>query len=256
LLVTADDRTDDQTVPGASSPDWVVELQGVLLSTDSLDAFLDELATAAARAVPAAAACGVTLQPDGKARTVAASNALASQVDEIQYGVDDGPCLEAMRTGETIEVTDLGSEQRWPQFATAALAFEVRSVLSTPLRVDTTTVGALNLYATTAGAFDNGHRLTALRFAKYAAGAVGLALRLAEHVQMSADLRAALASRAIIDQAVGIVMVQQRCTADEAFAVLRRASQQRNIKIHAIAAGIIEGVTGRPPTAGRFTSRP
>jgi GAF domain-containing protein len=246
---------DDQTVPTGHDPQWVVELQGVLLTTDGLESFLDELASLTVRALPAAAACGVTLQPNGRARTVAANNVLATQVDEIQYGVDDGPCLDAMRTGSVNYVPDLGRETRWPQFCTAALGYGVRGVLSTPLRVLDRSVGALNLYSTTADAFDAPARAQASGFAGHASGAVALALRIARQVEISEDLRMALSTRAIIDQAVGIVMAQQRCTPDGAFAVLRRASQQRNVKVHAIAARIVEGISGRPPRPGQFTPR-
>jgi GAF domain-containing protein len=233
----------------------LAELQAVLLSTDSLDAFLRELAAVTVRVVPGAMACGVTLQPGGQPRTVAASDQLANQVDEIQYGVDDGPCLDAMRTGEVHYIRDLGGEDRWPAFSTAALGYGVRSCLSTPLRVEDVPVGALNLYAATTGAFDETAREQASAFAGYASGAVALALRLARQAQISADLQAALASRAIIDQALGVIMGQQRCTAQDAFAVLRRASQQRNVKIQAIAAAIVEGVSGQPPRSGAFTPR-
>jgi GAF domain-containing protein len=245
-----------QTVPSGHDPQWLTELQALLLSTDGLESFLDEVAAVAVRALPAAVACGVTLQPDGQPRTVAASGLLASQVDEIQYRVDQGPCLEAMRTGVVLYVADLGGEDRWPAFSTAALGFGARCCLSTPLRVRDVPVGAFNLYATTVDAFDQAARALASTFAGYASGAVALALRLARQAQVSADLRAALASRAVIDQALGVIMGQQRCTAQDAFAVLRHASQQRNVKIQAIAAGIVEGVSGQPPRPGGFSPRP
>ena len=123
---------DDQTVAAGHDPQWVIELQGVLLSTDGLSSFLDELALLTVRMLPADA-CGVTLQPNGHVRTVAASNVLATQVDELQYSGDDGPCLDAMRTGKVNYVPDVGREKQWPDFCAAALGYGVRSVLSTPL---------------------------------------------------------------------------------------------------------------------------
>jgi GAF domain-containing protein len=239
----------------AHDPTWLVELQAVLLAVDGLGAFLDELAQLTVRALAIRASCGVTLQPDGRVRTVAASDDLAMQVDEIRYETGQGPCLDSLATGSVNHVVDLGAEARWPMFCTAALRHGVRSCLSTPLVVRGETLGALNLYATVVDAFDAGARAQAQLFAGHAAGAVAVALRLAREAQVSSDLRAALASRAMIDQAVGVIMVQQRCRAGEAFAVLRRASQQRNVKIHAIAASIIEGVSGQPPQATRFRPR-
>jgi ANTAR domain/GAF domain len=244
-----------QTVPAGHDPRWVVELQASLLATDGLASFLDELAAMTVRALPAVAACGVTLQPNGQARTVAASSRLASQVDEIQYSVDQGPCLDAMRHGRVYYLPDVGGETRWPQFSTAALGYGVRSVLSTPLLGLDASVGALNLYATTLDAFDAAAREQAFGFAASAAGAVGLALRMAQQARLTEDLRAALTSRAVIDQAIGVIMAEQRCTAADSFAVLRRASQQQNVKVHAIAAAIVEGVSGAPPRGSQFRPR-
>jgi GAF domain-containing protein len=242
--------------PGGDSPDWLMELQALLLSTDSVSGFLFELANVTVRTLPVQASCGVTLKANGRTRTAAASDVLASQVDEIQYGADEGPCLEAMNTGSVRDVPDLGAETRWPRFTSAALGYGVRSILSTPLAVTGNAVGALNLYSTEPAAFDAATRAQAAQFAGYAAGAVAVALRLAREAEASADLRAALASRSIIDQAIGIIMGQRRCGAEEAFAVLRQASQQRNVKIHAIAAAIVEGVSGQPPRSSGFNDRP
>jgi hypothetical protein len=155
FLLRIDDLMTDpqnQTVPPGPEPHWVVELQGLLLSTEGLDAFLRELAVVTVRALPAAVACGVTLQPDGRPRTVSASGELAMQVDEIQYSVNAGPCLDAMRTGDVHYVRDFGAETRWPQFTTAALGYGVRGCLSTPLQILNGSAGALNVYAATVDA--------------------------------------------------------------------------------------------------------
>ena len=101
--------------------------------------------------------------------------------------------------------------------------------MSLPLHTDSEVVGALNIYATQAWTFGPPEQLVGGRFAEEASRALTLAVRLAEHSEMSAHLQAALASRAVIDQALGIIMGQNRCTADEAFEVLRTASQNRNV---------------------------
>ena len=82
---------------------------------------------------------------------------------------------------------------------------------------------------------------------------MALAVRMAERVEMSANLQNALVSRAVIDQALGSMMGQNRCTADEAFGVLRTISQNRNVKLNLIAAEIVTTVSGRPPGAPRFS---
>ena len=88
------------------------------------------------------------------------------------------------------------------------------------------------------------------QLAANAAGALAVAMRIAEHSQEAANLRVALTSRSTIDNAVGILMGQQQCTAEEAFDLLRRASQHRNIKLRELAAQIVEGVNRKRPTMG------
>jgi AmiR/NasT family two-component response regulator len=95
-------------------------------------------------------------------------------------------------------------------------------------------------------------RFWARQFASQASVAVGIAARLAAQSALNAQLRAALASRSVIDQAIGIIMAEQRCTADDAFAILRTASQHRNIKLRQVARQIVTGITGDPPQEPPF----
>ena len=226
----------------------VAELQQLLLATEDITGFLDQLATLTVKALPGEVSCGITLRRDHGAFTVASSDSRASQVDEIQYGHDEGPCLRSLATGEVVVVDDLAEDDRWGGYRMPALGHGVRSSLSLPLRTDNEVIGALNIYATTPRAFGPAEQHVARRFADEASRALVLAVRLAEHSEMSAHLQAALASRAVIDQAVGIIMGQNRCTVDEAFDVLRAISQNRNVKLRYIAADIVTAVSGQPPT--------
>jgi GAF domain-containing protein len=224
------------------------ELQQLLLATDDITGFLDQLTTLTVKVLPGEVSCGLTLRRDHGAFTVASSDSRASQVDEIQYGHDEGPCLRSLATGEVVVVDDLANEDRWGGYRMPALGHGVRSSLSLPLHTDGEVIGALNIYATTPRAFGPGEQLVARRFADEASRALALAVRLAERTEMSAHLQAALASRAVIDQAVGIIMGQNRCTVDEAFEVLRAISQNRNVKLRDIAADMVTAVSGQPPT--------
>ncbi len=226
----------------------VAELQQLLLTTEDITGFLDQLTALTVKVLPGEVSCGITLRRDHGATTVASSDSRASQVDEIQYGHDEGPCLRALATGQVVVVEDLADDDRWGGYRMPALGHGVRSSLSLPLRADGAVLGALNIYATTPRAFGPAEQLVAGRFADEASRALALAVRLAEHSEMSAHLQAALASRAVIDQAVGIIMGQNRCTADEAFEVLRSISQNRNVKLRDIAADMVTAVGGQPPT--------
>jgi GAF domain-containing protein len=218
-------------------------LQELILSTEGMTDFLDELVQLAAAGH---GSCAITVSLDEKTRTVASSDALAARGDEIQYAQDEGPCLEAMRTAALVDVPDLATDDRWGNYRSYALAQGIRSMLSTPLGVDSQTFGALNLYSTKAWAFDAGARAQAERWAQQASGAVGVALRLAERTRHGQQLAEALSSRSIIDQAIGILMAQQRCSSAAAFEILRSASQGRNVKLRTIAADIVHAVGGTP----------
>lgn len=224
------------------------ELLQLLLATEDITDFLDELAALTTKVLPGDLSCGITMRRGRGVTTMASSDTRASQVDEIQYSHNEGPCLHALATGQVTVVDDLASDDRWGGYQMAALGHGVRSSLSLPLHTDSEVVGALNIYATRPRTFGPPEQLVGGRFADEASRALTLAVRLAEHSEMSAHLQAALASRAVIDQALGIIMGQNRCSADEAFEVLRTASQNRNVKLRDIAADMVTAVSGHPPT--------
>lgn len=160
-----------------------------------------------------------------------------------------GPCLEALRTGEVVEVTDQSTDTRWGEYAAGAVAAGVMCSLSLPLVVDGTTRGALNLYGyERANAFAGGERRHAEVFAAQASTALTLMMRQVDRAAVSEQLEQALASRSVIDQALGMLMGQQRCSADEAFALLRTRSQNSNRKLREVAGELIAKVTGQPPS--------
>jgi GAF domain-containing protein len=232
------------------------DVTALLLDTETLDEFLNALAHHALDLAPAADGCGVTLERQGRPVTVSSTGPAASKLDEAQYGQDDGPCLQAMRTGLTVSVPDTLSERRWDGYPAYAAACGARSSLSLPIAAHTHTAGALNLYAPVPYAFD-GADLDALHLlAAQATGGIALAQRVADAQEFAADLQSALRSRAVIDQAMGVIMGQQRCTPDQAFDVLRTASQHRNIKLRDLCAELIAGITGRPPASEALRPRP
>ena len=96
-----------------------------MLGTESIDGFLGELAVLAVRTVGEGLSCGITLQLNGRPLTVASSDMFASQLDELQYEQDQGPCLSALRGGEPIRIDDLAGDDRWRRYAVRALAHGV-----------------------------------------------------------------------------------------------------------------------------------
>ncbi|MCF3168189.1 MULTISPECIES: GAF and ANTAR domain-containing protein [Streptomyces] len=233
------------------------DLVSLLLDTDTLDDFLRALAQSALLMSPGADGCGVTLERQGRPLTVASAGVSAPPLDEAQYGQDDGPCLEALREGHEVSVGDMREENRWNGYPAFAVASGTLSSLSLPIAAHSHTAGALNLYSPKENGFA-GVDLTSLRsLAAQVTGAVALAQRLADTRTFTEDLEAALQSRAVIDQAAGIVMQQRRCTSEEALRILRTASQHRNVKLRDLCTQLVSSVSGGPPPeGGRLRPRP
>ncbi|MGY1640958.1 GAF and ANTAR domain-containing protein [Geodermatophilus sp. SYSU D00703] len=215
------------------------DLLALLASGGDLNDFLGELVDLAVRQTRNARACGLTLDRSGGAVTVSCTGPLAAQADERQYQLDDGPCLEAMRRGTVVRVEDMLGEQRWDGYPALAAQVGVRSSLSLPLAVDGRSRGALNLYSTEPCAFGPADEAVAARWAGQAAGALAVALRIAASDDRAEQLRGGLDTRTVIGQAVGLMMAQERCTAEQAFALLKHSSQRRNVKLRDVAAGLV-----------------
>jgi len=225
----------------------VAELQELLLATDTLQEFLSEVAHRAAGEVSPGLSCGLTVRSDGRPLTIASSDGYANMLDQLQYRLDQGPCLSTLQTGEVVfdDGTDAGDQ--WPLYRTQGEALGLGVSLSVPVSHGAQVLAALNLYSRTLRSFTSAERARARGFADRAGGGVAIALKLARRTQLTDDLQAALAGRAVIDQALGIIMGQRRCSADEAFAVLREVSQTGNTKLREVAARLITVTTGQPP---------
>lgn len=214
---------------------------------------LTRVAQYAVQAVPASAMTGITMLVDGRARTAVFTDENAPEIDSAQYETGIGPCLDAFRHQEVFVVHDLTKDDRWPPFAEAALAHGIRSTLSMPLVANREGVGALNFYASVANAFSDADVDVAAQFGVQAAVVLANAQAYWDAHQLSQNLSTAMQSRAIIEQAKGILMGTQRCGADEAFQILVRASQRENRKLRDIAEELVSRSSkgGKPPVARR-----
>ncbi|QTE27801.1 GAF and ANTAR domain-containing protein [Pengzhenrongella sicca] len=218
------------------------ELRDLLLATESVEAFLQQLVGIAVEAIGEDVSAGITVARSGHPATVASSDADAAQFDEVQYGPDQGPCLTAMRANKVVLIQDMASDERFSKYRMRALSLGARSSMSLPLAGGNEAVGALNLYSRAPHTFGPRAQAQAQRFADEASRALSLAVHLVRGVEVTDQLRAALTSRTIIDQAIGIIMGQNRCSADVAFGVLRNASQNRNVKLRTVATEIVTAV--------------
>jgi GAF domain-containing protein len=228
----------------------LTRLQNALLETDTVEQFLHELALLAARTVGdgEGMSCGMALRRRGRPVSAAAcSDSLASEADRVQYESDDGPALHALRHARPVNVRDTASEGRWPRFCRTAASLGIRSCCAAPMIHDGEPVGALMLYARQPGAFGPQETRRADELARHASGALTLSLRMASCADQNDQLRSSIVSRAIIDQALGVIMATERCPQDKAFAMLRSVSQNSNVKLRDLAATIVTRVSGEPP---------
>lgn len=211
---------------------------------------LTEVVRAAVELIPGCDEASISVVI-GHAKTTSrgASGDLPRLVDELQERLGEGPCLDAAYQHESVRVPDMASESRWPRFTAAASAAGAAGMLSFQLYVEGDTLGALNLYSRTAGAFDDESEHVGLMFAAHAAVAYAAA-------QHAARLTRTVATRQLIGMAQGILIERHRLTADQAFALLVRVSQHRNTKLRDIADRLVD--SGRldapaddiPPTTG------
>jgi GAF domain-containing protein len=226
------------------------ELEDLLLSTEVVEAFLTEIVDSAVAVVGGDVSAAVTLLRDGRPATLACSDARAARYDQAQYGHHEGPSLTAMRVREIVLIEDLAQGETFSEYRLRALALGVRSTLSVPLDARNHCVGVLNLYSRHAYAFGPSEQSEARRFADEASRVLSLTLRLAHDLEITAQLRAAVASRTVIDQAIGILMSQYRCDPDASSALLVAASRDRKVTLGAVAAAITTAVSEKPSTNG------
>lgn len=176
---------------------------------------------------------GISLVEGGRITSPASSNDVPRIVDRIQSEVGEGPCLDAIKEREVFQTPDLAAEERWPRFAGRANdETGICSILSIRLFVEEDTMGSLNLYATEKDAFDDTDVAFATVFAAHASVALA-AVRREEHLERKAK------TRDLIGQAKGILMARSGIDEDQAFDLLRRASQRQNLKLVTVADHIV-----------------
>lgn len=220
-------------------------LTGLLLEDSSLEGLLTQVLELTSRAITTSAAVSVTaIDDDGSYLTVAATSVDARHVDDLQYELGQGPCVDSLETGEEHHLVDLASERRWPDFRERAMDLGFASVLSVPLCATGRPIGALNIFAATAAGLADADIELARRIAAPAATTLANAHAYRQANRLAGQLQDALEGRGLIERAKGVLMATQGCSEDEAFALLRRASQERNVKLRDVAQTIVGGVNG------------
>jgi GAF domain-containing protein len=224
----------------------IAQLAGVRLSGSTLESILEHVAQETCRSVAGAEHVGVSLVRGDQATTSAATDDAVLAVDLAQYETGEGPCLDASRDQRVYVIEEMDREPRWPRFAARAWRLGVGSSLSVPLSVEAEPLGALNIYASDKRAFDD----AAVQIGQTLAAAAGILLDNAQThaaaVDLARHLEEAMKTRAVIEQAKGILIARHGYTPERAFDELRLRSQHANRKLRDIAGEIV----ARSITAG------
>jgi hypothetical protein len=209
---------------------------------DTLQAVVDQ----AVATIDGCDFAGIFMLDDGAVSTAVKTHPVVVDIDSLQQATGEGPCLDAIEQRTTVYAEDLADDPRWPSFGPQGAAAGTRCALAYHLYTNGT-LGALNLYAQYPRAFGATDRAKGLILATLSALALGGARTHEDEDRRAGHLNQALATRELIGQAQGILMERERITSDQAFDILRRASQHLNIRLREVAQDLVD--TGdRPET--------
>jgi GAF domain-containing protein len=223
---------------------------GIVAGAHGVIAVLADVAKFARQAIPGVDGAGVTLLDSGgpapSVATWAVTAEFVEEIDKVQYlDVHEGPCITCMQSRRPTVSGSLGSDSRWPRLGGRVARMGVHSALAMPLLISDQVIGAINTYAYRRDAFGEHAVQLSSQFSGPAAVSVYNAQLLAGAQERTAQLQQALDSRAVIDQAIGILRSRSGASADEAFARLTRISQAENVKLVVVAERLVEEAARR-----------
>ena len=237
-----------------TSPDIAAafaEIAQAIVADDDVESTLGRISQLAVVSLDGCDHAGVTVRDGERLLTKGATATLVEEVDRVQYELREGPCVSALEDDTEYYARDLRADERWPRFGPKAAELGLGSLLSfhlLPPKRRTPSLGALNLYGTTTDAFTRRDRSVAAVLAAHASIALSAAASTSDLRRANQELREALESRDVIGQAKGILMERHRVSAEEAFDMLKRASQHLNVKLRSVAQDVAD--TGAfPPRA-------
>ena len=219
------------------------EISGVLLAERDVQRTLDKMCVLLVDTIEGCNHAVVTVVHNDHLDSPAASDDVGPAVDAIQFEVDDGPCVRAIKDHQTVVTDDLITERRWPQFSHRAVETTgVRSMLAFRLFVADDTLGSLNLYSRQPGAFTEESLAVGTIFAAHASAA----FRAAQTKQDLAQLREVVETRELIGQAKGILMGRRGISSQAAMELLCRGAERLKIELRELARRVVQGEQGKP----------
>jgi hypothetical protein len=229
--------------------DALSELHDAFIGEESIEDALQRVAEMATRSVPDADAVTVSVVTDDEPYTAAATDQRLVSLDQAQYDSSRGPCLEAAHKLTPVRAVIGEHGDLWPEFEAAAREADVRAYLAVPVvlpasdNAEARHIGTLNVYSTSATAFDPFDEGLMRLFTTAVSATITSAQRWKRSQRQVDHLEKALQSRAVIEQAKGVLMAVHTCSADDAFDMLVEQSQRANTKLRDVAAKLLASAT-------------
>ncbi|MFX0592685.1 GAF domain-containing protein [Melissospora conviva] len=246
LQIPADD--DAELLSAGTDPLSVLETAGLLreltarlIGIGDFDEALTELVRIGREAVAGVAGAGFTLLRAGSPAGAAASEERFAELDGVAHGADT-PALTAIRRRELVVSDDLATEERWQPWTARARELGVRAAVSAPLDIDEQMLGAINLYVAQPRRITARWQLTAMLLAEHAGLLLAAVRDRARQAELVGELDRLVANGDVVDQAIGVIMTQRGCRAEEALQVLRSASTALHVPVPEVAQRLISTV--------------
>jgi GAF domain-containing protein len=220
-------------------------MTGLLLSEETVEASLGLLSSLASETVPGSSGAGVSVIDEESRRSSGATDARVMQADDLQYELDEGPCLAATADRQLVRIDDLTADRRWPRWAAAAAGLGLRAAMSAPMVAADKSLGAIKIYAERPGTFDARSERLLTMFSAQAALLVANMQTHERAKRLSEGMRQAIHDRDVINVAKGILMGRNAVNEDAAFGILLAGSAQDGSTLAQAARSIVESVIRR-----------
>jgi hypothetical protein len=220
------------------------DLEALLIESRTVREHLDDFAMRAGDHLTPGTQCSIALRHHGHDRLAASSGPSTASCDEAEMNAGEGPCVTAMEHLQVVVVPEVAREQRWPAWRAQTEHVGFRSSAAVPAHVAEGADIALNLYSDRVDPWDAVALTRADTYAQRVARTIALCLQVTDLTDQVRDLEQAVATRDVINQAVGVVMATNRCTAVEALEILHSASTNRNVDMAEVCSAIVRGLTG------------
>ena len=220
-------------------------MSGLLLSEETVDRALGVLSALAQETVPGATGAGVSMLDGQRRKSSGSTDDRVRQADDLQYELDEGPCLAAAAGRRLVRIDDLGADPRWPLWASAAAELGLKAAMSAPLVAGDVSLGAIKVYAEEPDRFD-GHSEQLMTL--FAAQAAILAVNVQAHdraKRLSAAMRQAIHGRDSISMAKGLLMGRNAVDEDTAFGMLLTRSEQAGTTVAEAARVLVDSAVRR-----------